>query len=144
MGDEITDGGVEVVAENKITNTIVSKDAEYKSGNDFIEWLVEINLNQIDFGNAEIRLEDHLQEGLLLDKNSVKLYKLEMKADGTYEEIKEKHIVEGKVTVDYDILSSNKAVFGLGTGIKDAYLLRFITDIDGDRETNTLMKNLYL
>lgn len=141
-GDEIKAGGQNVKSEKLISNTVISKKAKYNTGDDFIEWLVEVNLSQLDFGDANITLEDTLQSILILDKNSVKLYELNMKPDGTYEPINESNIVVGKVTVDYDT-TTNKVVFELGK-INKAYLLKFTTDINSDKLNQTISNTISL
>lgn len=141
-GDEIKVGGETVTAEKVIKNTVVSKKAKYTNGNDFIEWSVEINLNQLDFGDAEVTLEDDLQSILILDKNSVKLYKLTMNPNGTYNQVTDIDIVNDKLTVDYDI-NTNEAMFKLGK-LKDAYLLKFITDINSDQLNQTIENSITL
>lgn len=141
-GDEIKDGGQNVTSEKVIKNTVISKNAKYTTGNDYIEWLVEINLNQLDFGSSDVTLEDTLQSILILDKNSVKLYELTMKSDGTYYPVTDSNIVEGKVTVDYDT-STNKVEFKLGK-VDKAYLLKFTTDINSDKLTQTISNTISL
>ena len=141
-GTEIKNGGETVTSEKAIKNTVISKKANYTNKNDFIEWLVEINLNQLDFKDADVTLEDTLQEMLILDKNSVKLYKLTMKSDGTYVPVTESDIVKDKVTVNYDT-NTNKVDFKLGK-VNKAYLLKFTTDINLEKLNGTISNTISL
>ncbi len=137
-GDEIKDGRETIKGKQQINNTVVGKKANYTPGEDSIEWVVEVNLNQVNFGEVDVELEDKLQDGLILDKKSVKLYGLEMKADGTYNIGSE----SDKVTVDYDTITNN-VIFNLGK-VDNAYLLKFRTDIAGDSADKVIKNTITL
>lgn len=133
-GVEIKENGVTIKGKNKVNNTVVSKKADYEPGDNFIDWTVEVNLNQIDMG--EVTLEDKLDEALVLNISSVKLYKAIMRADGKYS-LGE----EADVEVDYDT-ATNNVVFNLGE-VKEAYVLKFTTAIEGkeaDRQISNTIK----
>gem|GEM_PF-1159481 len=66
-------------ANQPIENNIVSKRAKYTPGNDYIEWIVDINSNAVNLngllGVSGFSLIDTLSPGLELDTSSVKLVK---------------------------------------------------------------------
>jgi|GEM_PF-2979479 len=64
-----------------VNNTIVTKTGNYTTGSDYIQWGVTINPNRVRF--TDIELTDALQAGLSLDSTSVRLYSMELMADGS-------------------------------------------------------------
>jgi len=64
-----------------VNNTIVTKTGNYTTGSDYIQWGVTINPNRVRF--TDIELTDALQAGLSLDTTSVRLYFMELMADGS-------------------------------------------------------------
>ncbi len=138
-GDTIKPEGQSVTVGKEIKNTLVSKNATRGNQDDYIEWSVEVNLNQLNFGESDVKLEDELQNELILDKNSVRLYKLNMDANGSYS-MADAVLVSDKVEIDYNVVT-NKVVFDLGKINGEAYLLKFVTDIDGDKASNLSISN---
>lgn len=137
-GDEIIAGGVEDTSYINISSVLVNKKAKYTNGNDYIDWEVKINQNSVDLGK-DVELEDILQGGLLLDKQTVKLYELEIDNNNNTSVGNE---VFNKVEVNYDI-NNGKVLFELGE-VKRPYILKFRTDIDADKLNTTISNNISL
>ncbi|WP_312815409.1 SpaA isopeptide-forming pilin-related protein [Sedimentibacter sp.] len=142
-GEEIVSGGQNVTSSKTINNTVVGKKAKYDNNNDYIEWEVEINLNQLDFGDVEVKLEDELHGLLIFDQNSVKLYALNIKDDGGYDQPTEADLVEDMIEVDYTVnpVGKDKVEFKFLKNLDKAYLLKFTTDINSEKESNTYISN---
>lgn len=79
-GEEITTA-INASATAQISNPIVSKTYDYETGSDYIDWSAVINPGQIALVKASVT--DVLNEGLMLDEDSVKLYKVDVNADGS-------------------------------------------------------------
>jgi len=79
---------------DSFTSSVIEKSSNYSTGNQFIDWVVTINKNQIDIygpnpdpypANSYIGpvIYDTLQEGLVLDLESIVLYNATVASDGT-------------------------------------------------------------
>lgn len=124
-GDQIPEEGVSSQDTNEVENTVVRKTGKYTNGNNYINWEVVINQNQLPISNAV--LEDTLQEGLELDTSSVKLIKLMVDKEGHYKEVKEVALDASNISYNYE---TRKFEFHFNEKINEAYLLKFKTDID--------------
>jgi len=74
---QVTESGIPQVvstAGTTLKNTVINKTGTQVSGANYINWTVQINSNSLNLSN--IVIEDHLQEGLTLDTDSIKLYKM--------------------------------------------------------------------
>lgn len=134
-GDEIPKDGVSSTDRNYIENTVAGKTGKYTNGNDFIDWEVLINQNQLPISNAV--LEDTLQEGLELDTSSVKLIKLIVDKTGNYSEGEEVPLGDSNISYNPE---TRKFEFHFNEKINEAYLLKFKTDID-DAHNNATFTN---
>lgn len=67
-------GEVEAKASDTVKNPVIEKIADYTGGMDYIDWQVPINHNRVGLG--EVTVSDDLQDELLLDTDSVKLYEM--------------------------------------------------------------------
>lgn len=136
-GHSIKDKGELSYDEIVVSNTIVGKEAIYEKGNDFIEWEVVINSNRIDLG--DVTLEDKLNPNLILDVKTVRLYKLTYDSNGKYT------IGDTEEDIDtiYTPIDGNKVEFTIND-VKEAYILKFTTDIDGDSFNETITNKINL
>ncbi|MCF6465490.1 LPXTG cell wall anchor domain-containing protein [Clostridium sp. Cult2] len=132
-GDQIKESGESWTGENIIKNTIVGKEGIYQRHNDYIDWEVTINTNQLEL--IDVKLTDKLQDKLILDTTTVKLYKLIVDDKGKYTPVED----ESPIGTKYDV-DTNTVEFSLGD-IKDAYILKFTTDIDGESISDESFKN---
>jgi uncharacterized repeat protein (TIGR01451 family) len=108
-----------------VENPIVTKAGNYISGADYIEWEVLINANRLTL--HEVSLTDDLQAGLLLDTDTIKLYRMEQQADGTHTKVGGALPPEF-YNIVYDAVS-NRFIFNFNETISDAYQLEFVTDV---------------
>lgn len=119
---------VKVDADETVDNFVVQKNGE-RIGYESVKWAVPINPNKVSL-NGKIVLTDNLQEGLSLDVDSVKLYKLTVSNAGTQdkgEEIDWKSN-ESDYKHEYDE-ESREFTFEFTNGLNEAYLLEFVTDV---------------
>lgn len=124
-------GNVNSNATQLVKNTVVSKIGKYVNGNDFIDWEVVINLNELKLNN--VILEDILQDGLIFDSQSVIVKQLKINSNGTYTE-------GNSIVINTNVeLDTNKVIFNIGD-IRNAYILKFRTDVD-DNHKNTTFNN---
>lgn len=133
-GNEIN-GIVGSNATQKVKNTVVSKKGKYTRGNDYIDWEVIINSNELQLNN--VKLEDTLQTGLIFDSQSVELIKLTINPGGTHTEDSIKTI---DTIFDPD---TNKVTFNIGN-ITDAYILKFRTDVEDEYSNETFNNTISL
>ncbi|MBU5293034.1 hypothetical protein KQH90_03160, partial [Anaerosalibacter bizertensis] len=136
-GDEVPKTGVSSTASNKIENTVANKTGNYKSGNNFIDWEVVLNQNQLPISNAI--LEDTLQEGLELDTSSVKLIKLIVDKDGKYKEGEEVALDASNVKYNPE---TRKFEFHFTGEITEAHVLKFRTDIADSHKDATFTNTI--
>lgn len=79
--DEIINEGIEASATAKISNPVVTKTYYLEDNADHIDWSVIINPSKINLIGASVK--DELNEALELDTESLKLYEVDITADGT-------------------------------------------------------------
>ncbi len=124
-GDEIpVSGNVSSTGTQTIKNSVITKEAGYVNGKDYIDWTVKTNANwSIPLAGAVIT--DTLQDGLSLNTDTVELYKAVVRADGS--------LTEGaKVTltpdnVKYDPASRLFTFTFPGDSGNGAFILKFTT-----------------
>ncbi|MBU5483231.1 LPXTG cell wall anchor domain-containing protein [Clostridium sp. MSJ-11] len=122
IGDEIPPN-VKSTGTQTIKNSVVSKVANYTSGNSYIDWEVIINSASIPIKDATIT--DQLQEGLVLDTDTVKLYKMTVDTKGILTQGEE--VLLNKENVKYDI-ETREFTFNFPGSIDGAFKLTFRTD----------------
>ncbi|MEI7884923.1 MAG: collagen binding domain-containing protein [Clostridia bacterium] len=109
----------------EVNNTVVSKAAIYTSGNEYIDWKVQINSNQIALSTAT--LTDVLQEGLELDAGSVQLFHQTLNPNGSLT------ITGSAIPLDASNIAYNQAtrtfIFTIPAPVVGAYILTFTTDV---------------
>jgi uncharacterized repeat protein (TIGR01451 family) len=120
----------------EVPSEIIQKAADYTNGDDYIDWTITANRNEMPISNAVI--SDTLQEGLSLDTTSLVLYEASIDSDGT--------VVKGTEIVlsypedfTYDFETRTLQV-NLPTPSSKAYLLEFrtyVTDKTQSPFTNT-------
>ncbi|MBK1813336.1 LPXTG cell wall anchor domain-containing protein [Clostridium sp. YIM B02505] len=116
--------GVSSEGTKTIGNTVIAKSADYKQGNNYIDWNVVVNSNAIPLDNATI--EDNLQEGLALDTISVTLYKEILNPNGTL--TKGDLVQLNEKSVKYD-MTTRKFTFTFPEALNGPYLLSFRTNV---------------
>lgn len=136
-GDEVPKTGVSSTTTNKIENTVASKKGNYKNGDNFIDWEVVLNQNQLPIYNGI--LEDTLQEGLELDTSSVKLIKLIVDKDGKYKEGEEVALDASNVKYNPE---TRKFEFHFIGKITEAHVLKFRTDIADSHKDATFTNTI--
>nr|WP_272878445.1 SpaA isopeptide-forming pilin-related protein [Clostridium sp. Cult3] len=134
---ETPESGVSATAKNKIKNTVISKKGNYKNGDNFIDWEVVINQNQLPISN--VILEDTLQEGLELDTSSVELFKLVVDKDGKYNEGEEVTLNASNIKYNGE---TRKFEFHFTENIEEAYILKFRTDIADSHKDATFTNTI--
>ncbi|MEL7608720.1 MAG: collagen binding domain-containing protein [Bacillota bacterium] len=76
---------VSASVERTINHYIIKKtNASVPAGQYYIDWTVDINLNQLAL--SDVHIEDQIQAGLELDTSSIKLTRMILNADGTQSE----------------------------------------------------------
>lgn len=85
-------------AEKEIIKEEIKKGFNYTQGRDIIDWFVTVNMSDLPVKNATI--EDKLQDGLILETDTVKLHELVLDGNGKY--VLGKEIVLSPNNVDYD------------------------------------------
>lgn len=118
--------GVSSTATKTVNNTLIGKAGEYETGKSYIDWEVVINQNKLTIIEAE--LEDVLQPGLVLDSDSIELWKVNLPDNGTVSLSGAEEIALTSDNVEYDI-ATNTFTFKFLNTISDAYILKFRTDI---------------
>jgi Predicted outer membrane protein len=110
-----------------IQNTVISKRANFSTGQDYIDWIVTINSNAVDWDLTGATLTDELQVGLLLDVGSIRLVQRILKSDGSYMDNKVIPLTNDNIIYD---LESNVFTFIFPeVEVGYAYQLLFITDV---------------
>lgn len=135
--NETPENGVSSTGNNKIQNTVVNKTGNYEDGNDYIDWEVVINQNQLSIYDAI--LEDELQEGLELDTSSVKLIKLIVDEEGDHKEGEEVELSSSNIKYNGE---TRKFEFHFTEEINEAYILKFRTDILDTHKNATFMNTI--
>lgn len=115
-----------------VDNPVVTKTAQYTDGNDYVNWVMEVNKGQLSM-NAGAALTDKLQSSLSLERDSVQIYPAAVSAaDGTLT-AGSTPLSPNDYTVTYVTDQSkpdfNQVTFTFKNPIKGAYLLSFTTDI---------------
>ncbi len=119
--DEITTP-IQVSDSKTITSQVVTKSADYTSGNDYIDWTITVNREQQSYTDAVIT--DNLEEGLALDTSSIQLYSVIVNADGSVTKNADVTISGSNVTYNY--LTRVLTVY-LPSPMSEAYQLKFRT-----------------
>ncbi|QSZ27715.1 Ig-like domain-containing protein [Aceticella autotrophica] len=137
-GNEIpTDGDRSSTGTQTIKNAVISKTADYIYGNSYIDWTVTANSNfSIPLSGATIT--DTLQDGLVLDTDTVALYKMIVNPDGS--------LTQG----DKIALSSDNVKYNSDTNVfiftfpqnsgNNAYTLKFRTNVTKTGTYNNLVE----
>ncbi len=108
-----------------IKNPIVKKTSQYITGADSIDWVVPINTGKVSW--AGITLTDHLQNELELDMDTVKLYEMNMDANGTLTKVNPlSPLPKTSYSVSYN---SKTFTLTLNGPVKGVYQLEFTTDV---------------
>jgi len=107
-----------------VTSEIISKDETYNDDEDFIDWVITLNRNEIAFNDAVIT--DTLSAGLELDTTSVELWNLDVNSDRSTNQTTEYPIDETNVAYDLD---TKLFTFTMPTPISTAFALKFRTYI---------------
>lgn len=125
-GDEIGTA-ITASATAQINNPVVTKTYDYDTGSDYIDWCAVINPGQIELIDASVT--DVLNEGLMLDEDSVKLYQVAVNADGSVESAAEGTLVTSGYTVDMPTEENNNTLTVSLPNSSYAYRLVFTTFI---------------
>jgi uncharacterized repeat protein (TIGR01451 family) len=115
-------GDVDTSGSQTVTSTVISKTGDYETGNQYIDWTVIVNVNNIPLSSGVIT--DQLQQGLTLDTVSVQLFHLVVHADGSTEAGTEIPLDSDNVVYDYDTRTLN---FTIPTPISGGYMLTYRT-----------------
>lgn len=107
-----------------VSNAIIDKSADYKIGNDYIDWNIDINSNSIQLDDAKV--QDILQEGLELDTTSVELYNQILNSNGTLTKGEKVELDEN--SVKYDSIK-REFIFNFPGPVNSPYLLTFRTNV---------------
>lgn len=111
-------------AGKNLTSTMLTKDAAYTKGNDYIDWTVETNHLETSLVNAKI--SDTLQEGLSLDTYSVELWKASV-SDGKLTSTTKVSLDQSNIAYDD---TTREFILTLPDTLTDsAYILKFRTYI---------------
>ena len=117
IGGEVTTSG-----NRTIQNTVISKTGDYSSGDQYIDWTIKINTNNIALSSAVIT--DVLQEGLELDSISVQLHHLITNPDGSTTIGSEVALESENVQYDF---ATRTFTFTIPSPVSGAYALTFRT-----------------
>ena len=109
-------------ASKTITSELVTKDSDYTSGNDYIDWTIIVNRNQLSLVNAVIT--DTLETGLSLDTSSIELYSLTVNSDNSVTKNTQISISGSNVSYNY---STGLLTVTLPSPTSSAYSLTFRT-----------------
>ena len=110
-------------AKQLVDNVMLQKNGTYDHGMGCINYIVNINPNLLDIGNANIT--DKLSEGLQLDRDTVKLYKADISDDGKGFRIAEEISLQDRITVD---MMSRSFTINLPDE-KARYILKYSADV---------------
>ena len=115
----------------EIENSVISKTADYKEGNDYIDWKISINSNSVPIGDAEI--EDILQEGLELDTTSVELFKgVVNSGNGALSKGNQVELNENSVKYEK---TTRKFTFKFNNKVDSPYVLTFRTYVTDESKS---------
>ncbi len=115
-------GDVETSGSQTVTSTVISKEGDYTTGNQYIDWTVIVNVNNIPLSSGVIT--DQFEGGLTLDTVSVQLFHLVVHADGSTEAGTEIPLDGDNVVYDFDTRTLN---FSIPTPISGGYMLTYRT-----------------
>ena len=104
------------------TSEVISKTQSYTSGNDYIDWQVNINRNEITYDSAYIT--DVFEQGLELDTSSIALYEATVDSSNVLSVGAQVAITGANIAYDLD---TRTLVFTMPTPITTAYALFFRT-----------------
>lgn len=114
-----------------IKNPIVNKTSQYIKGADSIDWVVPINTGKVSWDG--ITLTDVLEIELELDMDTVKLYEMNLNADGTLTKVNPlSPLPKTAYSVAYSSKTFTLTLNGPVTGV---YQLEFTTDVLTDTAT---------
>ena len=129
------------------TSSVIEKDPRYSSGDQFIDWVVTINKNQIEILGPNPDpfplnsytgpvIYDTLQEGLIIDLESIVLYDAEVHPDGTVDvdpdnDGTDNIVIYETAQVGYDA-NTRQLTFEFAENIDSCYVMTFTTYIDSD------------
>lgn len=154
--DELpTDTYVVIGDSERFTSSVVEKAPEYSSGEQYIDWVLTINKNQIEIlGPSPVPdpesppvvdgpiIYDNLQEGLVLDLDSIMLYNATVNSDnsitvdrtsGSADEVS----YDRNSQVTYDSSNNRQLTFAFADTINTCYVMTFRTYIEaGYRNTD--------
>lgn len=126
-----TDLSASSTAVASFDNYMVKKDLDYTTGADYIEWAIVINAQAISL--TDIEASDVLQDGLLVDLDSVVLYPMTVAANGTLTR-QDTPVSTDLYTVTYNETTRELKLNMPGTHT-EPYQLEFITDVLEDSMT---------
>ena len=120
-------------ANKTVNNAVVSKKGQAYPTDNYIEWTVHVNSNNIPLellgAGSKIKLTDQLVDGLRLEPQSVQLWREHLNADGSYAAVTD----ADKVTLTKDDITYNLATnefnLYLPNPITTGYKLVFSTSI---------------
>ncbi|MDZ7548302.1 collagen binding domain-containing protein, partial [Clostridium perfringens] len=124
LSGDLVPPNVSSEASKTVSNAIIDKSADYKIGNDYIDWNIDINSNSIQLDNAKV--QDILQEGLELDTTSVELYNQTLNSNGTLTKGEKVELDEN--SVKYDSIK-REFIFNFPGPVNSPYLLTFRTNV---------------
>jgi LPXTG-motif cell wall-anchored protein/uncharacterized repeat protein (TIGR01451 family) len=124
LSGDLVPPNVSSEASKTVSNAIIDKSADYKIGNDYIDWNIDINSNSIQLDDAKV--QDILQEGLELDTTSVELYNQTLNSNGTLTKGEKVELDENNVK--YDSIK-REFIFNFPGPVNSPYLLTFRTNV---------------
>lgn len=135
-GDEIGTA-INATATAQIKNPVVTKTYQYKAGSDYIDWSAVINPGQIQLTNASV--SDILDPALMVDGDSIKLYRVDVNSDGSVQAAADGTLVTSGYAVTLPTTANNNTLTVTLPDSKSAYRLEFTTYIIAD-DVNTVNK----
>ncbi|MEX1377893.1 MAG: SpaA isopeptide-forming pilin-related protein [Eubacteriales bacterium] len=128
---------VVITGSQRFTSSIIEKEPIYSSGNQYIDWVVTINKNQIDiYGpnpdpyptNAYTGpvIYDTLQDGLVIDLQSIILYDATVDSAGNVTRGSQVSFNVDQVTLD----AASLLTFEFANAINSCYIIEFTTYIE--------------
>lgn len=126
-----TDLSASSTAVASFDNYMVTKDLDYITGADYIEWAIVINAQAISL--TDIEASDVLQDGLLVDLDSVALYPMTLAVNGMLTRL-DTPVSKDLYTVTYNETTRELKLNMPGTHT-GPYQLEFITDVLEDSMT---------
>lgn len=140
-GDEIVDGGVSVTGNHKIAQSVIEKkgDSTNFAKEGYLSWeiLVNRNLSEINAQSGKnVIIIDELNEYLMPVMDSIKVYKLELEANG-----KEKGrtiLKNDEYLINYEVSTKTLSIDFKKNKLTDAYIINFNTDVlESGKYTNS-------